>query len=96
MPSGERVSALTTALAILVCNCFREGAALCQNLIDGCDRDFLQQELVNRPVGAVLSAEPGSRRLMQRQTMDLAAVVVPMNAPVSSPHSPQKIICAKQ
>jgi hypothetical protein len=81
MPSGERVSALTTALAMLACKVLGR-SALCQNLIDGLDRDFLQQELVYRPVGAVHFCGGRFQTADAAPDDGFAAVVVPVNAPV--------------
>ena len=50
--------------------------------MEGIDRDFLQQELVNRPVGAVLFS--GGRLQATDAAPDdgLAAVVIPVNTPI--------------
>ena len=50
--------------------------------MEGLDRDFLQQELVDRPVGAVLFSRGGLQAADAAPYDGLAAVVVPVNAPV--------------
>ena len=50
--------------------------------MEGLDRDFLQQELVHRPVGAVLFCGGGLQAADAAPDDGLAAVVVPVNAPV--------------
>lgn len=61
---------------------FQENLPLGQNLVDCLDRDFLQQELVDRPVSAVHLC--GARLQAADAAPDdgFAAVVVPMDAPV--------------
>lgn len=50
--------------------------------MEGLDRDFLQQELVDRPVGTVLFSGGGLQATDAAPDDGLAAVVVPVNAPV--------------
>ncbi len=50
--------------------------------MEGLDRDFLQQELVYRPVGTVLFSGDGLQATDAAPDDGLAAVVVPVNAPV--------------
>ena len=50
--------------------------------MEGLDRDFLQQELVNRPVGAVLFSGGRLQATDTAPDNGLAAVVVPVDAPV--------------
>lgn len=61
---------------------FQEGAALCQNLIDGIDRDILQQELVYRPIGAVCICGARFQSADAAPDDGLATVVVPVDTPV--------------
>ena len=50
--------------------------------MEGLDRDFLQQELVDRPVGTVPFSGGGLQATDAAPDDGLAAVVVPVNAPV--------------
>ena len=50
--------------------------------MEGLDRDFLQQELVNRPVGAVLFSRDRFQAADAAPYDGLAAVVVPVDAPI--------------
>ena len=50
--------------------------------MEGLDRDFLQQELVYRPVGTVLFSGDGLQAADAAPYDGLAAVIVPVNAPV--------------
>ena len=53
-----------------------------ENLMEGLDCDFLQQELVYRPVGTVSFSGGGLQATDTAPDDGLAAVVVPVNAPV--------------
>ena len=59
-----------------------EGTALCQNLIDGFYRDFLQQDLIIRSISAVCIC--GTRFQSADAVPDdgLAAVADPVDTPV--------------
>lgn len=50
--------------------------------MEGLDRDFLQQKLVYRPVGTVLFSGDGLQAADAAPYDGLAAVIVPVNAPV--------------
>ena len=50
--------------------------------MDGPDRNLLQQELVHRPVGAVLFSRDRFQTADAAPYDGLAAVVVPVNTPV--------------
>lgn len=80
----ERVSAPTTALAIFCCKVLRKKSRsvriwLMALTVISCSRSSFTVRLVQ-----LFSAEIGSNRLMQRQTMDFSRTMLPLEIGASS------------
>lgn len=81
---AERVSAPTTALAIFCCKVLRKKSRsvriwLMALTVISCSRSSFTVRLVQ-----LFSAEIGSNRLMQRQTMDFSRTMLPLEIGASS------------